>query len=179
MSDSLNLSLALGILSGAKVFDDATGLWRVYDDQGNELADPSGILLRGTHGVLLLQITPVAESQVVHGGGYEFLNPEWHKRPVPNRVRKVVQKVVKKAIKSSQKYPQDAQNSDWLSVWIAELKIALAEEKIAWNRFYSDLLQAQFNAQIAAQIRLQLELLGIYEQIEDEERAIVMFLFEL
>ena len=49
------LDQILAILMGRKVYDSATGLWRVYDSNGVELADPSGILLRGLHGWLLQQ----------------------------------------------------------------------------------------------------------------------------
>lgn len=47
------LDQILAILMGRKVYDSTTRLWRVYDSNGVELADPSGILLRGLHGWLL------------------------------------------------------------------------------------------------------------------------------
>ena len=49
------LDQILAILRGRKVYDSAGGLWRVYDDLGVELADTSGILLRGLHGFMLRQ----------------------------------------------------------------------------------------------------------------------------
>ena len=72
------LDQILAILMGRKVYDSATGLWRVYDSNGVELADPSGILLRGLHGWLLLAATQhqAEEEQVPTGGGnYRWLNP--------------------------------------------------------------------------------------------------------
>jgi hypothetical protein len=52
---SAQLDQILAILTGRKVYDSTTKLWRVYDSTGVELADPSGILLRGLHGWLLMQ----------------------------------------------------------------------------------------------------------------------------
>ncbi len=72
------LDQILAILMGRKVYDSATGLWRVYDENGVELADPSGILLRGLHGWLLLAANQqqAEEEQVPTGGGnYRWLNP--------------------------------------------------------------------------------------------------------
>lgn len=69
------LDQILAILTGQKVYDSTTGLWRVYDQSGTELADPGGILLRGLHGWLLRQavlvasVTPVAPAQSGGGGG--------------------------------------------------------------------------------------------------------------
>lgn len=56
----------LNILQGIKVYDSASGLWRVYDQNGVELADPGGVLLRGLHGFLLRQF--VIEATVAAGG---------------------------------------------------------------------------------------------------------------
>lgn len=50
MSD---LQQSLEVLLGQKIQDDYTGLWHVYDDSGNEISDPSGILLRANPGALL------------------------------------------------------------------------------------------------------------------------------
>ena len=56
----------------------------------------------------------------------------------------------------------------------------LERENIAFKRFYADLLQQQIEEQRTAQIRLQLELLGIYQQIEEEdEQAIMLMMMEL
>lgn len=52
MSDP-RLDSILALLTGKKVYDPATKLWRVYDAGGTELADPGGVLLRGLHGWLL------------------------------------------------------------------------------------------------------------------------------
>lgn len=57
----------LSILTGKKVFDEATNTWRVYDSLGNEIADSSGILLQGLHGFLLRQY--VESASVTAGGG--------------------------------------------------------------------------------------------------------------
>ena len=47
------LDQILALLQGRKVYDKTTGLWRVYDAGGTELADPSGVLWRGLHGWML------------------------------------------------------------------------------------------------------------------------------
>ena len=70
-----SLDQILAILTGRKVYDSTTRLWRVYDQNGIELADPSGILFRGLHGWLLQQavlvasVTPVIPVQGGNGGG--------------------------------------------------------------------------------------------------------------
>lgn len=71
------LDQILAILMGRKVYDSTTRLWRVYDENGVELADPSGILLRGLHGWLLLAANQqrAEEAQVTGGGNYRWLNP--------------------------------------------------------------------------------------------------------
>ena len=43
----------LAILTGRKVRDPTTHLWRVYDSSGIEIADVGGVLQRGLHGWLL------------------------------------------------------------------------------------------------------------------------------
>lgn len=49
----MTLDQILAILTGRKEYDAATGAWRVYDANGNELTAPSGALWRGVHGALL------------------------------------------------------------------------------------------------------------------------------
>ncbi len=53
MSDSANLDAILAVLSGQKVYDSASGKWRVYDAYGAEIVDTGGVLLTGLHGFLL------------------------------------------------------------------------------------------------------------------------------
>lgn len=64
------LDQILAILMGYKVYDSATRLWRVYDHNGVELADPSGVLLRGLHGWLLWQANqlPIAPANDAQSG---------------------------------------------------------------------------------------------------------------
>lgn len=47
------LDAILALLTGKKVYDAGTGLWRVYAPDNTELADESGILMRGLHGWML------------------------------------------------------------------------------------------------------------------------------
>lgn len=66
------LDQILALLTGRKIYDSATKLWRVYDAGGIELADPGGTLLRGLHGWLLqanAQSTDVVEYAARIGGG--------------------------------------------------------------------------------------------------------------
>ena len=49
------LDQILALLTGRKVYDKTSGLWRVYDAGGTELADPGGALWRGLHGWMLYQ----------------------------------------------------------------------------------------------------------------------------
>lgn len=61
------LDQIFAILTGRKVHDSTTGLWRVYDQYGTELADLGGILLRGLHG-WLLQTANQKEAKRTGGG---------------------------------------------------------------------------------------------------------------
>ena len=75
------------------------------------------------------------------------------------------------------RHPEEAQESTVSSDWVDSLITLLERENIAFKRFYADLLQQQIEEQRNAQIRLQLELLGIYQQIEeDDEQALIMML---
>lgn len=47
------LNQILALLTGTKIYDESTGLWRVYDGP-TELADDSGVLWRGLHGWMLI-----------------------------------------------------------------------------------------------------------------------------
>lgn len=49
----------LALLTGRKVFDGVK--WHVFDADGNELADPAGVLWRGVHGALLWNANNTAE----------------------------------------------------------------------------------------------------------------------
>lgn len=64
----MSLDLILNILRGRKVFDDTTKTWSVYDSNGTELVNSSGILLQGLHGFLLRQFIP-SDQTVTAGGG--------------------------------------------------------------------------------------------------------------
>lgn len=58
------LDQILVILTGRKVYDSTTKLWRIYDQYGTEIADPSGILLRGLHGWLLQKANESIPSEI-------------------------------------------------------------------------------------------------------------------
>ena len=49
------LDAILALLTGKKVYDAGTGLWRVYAPDNTELADESGVLMRGLHGWMLTE----------------------------------------------------------------------------------------------------------------------------
>lgn len=121
--------------------------------------------------------------EAIHGGGgYLFLDAEWHKSRVAPKTRKIIKRVAKEVLKEAQERPAIAQKRDWLSVYIVRLYEALQREHIAWNRFYADLLDRQINRQITEQIRLQFVLNGLYEQLrieEEDEQAILMLLLDL
>lgn len=53
VSYSAQLDIIFAILTGRKVYDTDTKTWHVYDQNGVELVDASGILLQGLHGFLL------------------------------------------------------------------------------------------------------------------------------
>ena len=52
-SEDTRLDQILALLTGTKIYDESTGLWRVYDGPA-ELADDSGVLWRGLHGWMLM-----------------------------------------------------------------------------------------------------------------------------
>jgi hypothetical protein len=47
------LDQILALLTSTKIYDESTGLWRVYEGP-TELADDSGVLWRGLHGWMLI-----------------------------------------------------------------------------------------------------------------------------
>ena len=100
--------------------------------------------------------------------------PDSNGKAIDNAViRQAVQKTTQDTLK-------EAQESPAASDWVDSLIVTLERENIACKRFYADLLQQQIEEQRNAQIRLQLELLGIYQQIEEEdEQALIMMLMEL
>jgi hypothetical protein len=59
------MAQVLALLTGTKIFDGRT--WRVYDQDGNELADPGGVLWRGVHGALLWNQS-VLDAPTQYGG---------------------------------------------------------------------------------------------------------------
>ena len=56
------LDAILALLTGTKVYDAATGLWRVYAPDNTELADESGVLMRGLHGWMLAPTSSLRDS---------------------------------------------------------------------------------------------------------------------
>lgn len=112
---------------------------------------------------------------------FDFLDPEYHKKRLAPKVKKVINKIARQAVqKTTQDTTKEAQKSTVSSDWVDSLITLLERENIAFKRFYADLLQQQIEEQRNAQIRLQLELLGIYQQIEeDDEQALIMMLMEL
>lgn len=138
--------------------------------------------------------TSETKLQVIHGPGiykeekreprssrdFDFLDPEYHKRRIAPKVKKLIAKVAKQATKVAQKATPSAQKQPETSEYVDSLIALLERENVAFKRFYADLLEQQIEAQRLAQIRLQLELLGIYEQIqEDDEQAIMLLMMEM
>ena len=116
------------------------------------------------------------------GGGHDFLDPEWHKKRVSPKTRRIIQRIARQATSSAQEYAPNEQERDLTSLFVPRLSEALEREQIAWQRFYADLLRQQTNDQITAQIRLQFQMLGIYEQIrsdEEDEQSIMLLMFDL
>ena len=136
----------------------------------------------------LYEIEPIHGPGVYHekrdprsSRDYDFLDPEYHKKRLAPKVKKVINKIARQAVqKTTQDTPKEAQESSVTSDWVDSLITLLERENIAFKRFYADLLQQQIEEQRNAQIRLQLELLGIYQQIEEEdEQAIMLMMMEL
>ena len=76
----MNLDQILAILTGRKVYNESTNTWHVYDDNGNEIVNASGVLLQGLHGFLLRQYSEVGagknkRSRVIIGDKEYFLTP--------------------------------------------------------------------------------------------------------
>ena len=127
-------------------------------------------------------VEPTApEVELLGGGNYDFLDPEYHKKRLAPKVKKVINKIARQAVqKTTQDTPEEAQESSVTSDWVDSLITLLERENIAFKRFYADLLQQQIEEQRNAQIRVQLEQIGIYQQIEeDDEQALIMMLMEL
>lgn len=77
----MTLDQILAILTGRKVYNEATNTWHVYDDHGVEIVNASGVLLQGLHGFLLRQYSEVGagrykRSRVIIGTKEYFLTPQ-------------------------------------------------------------------------------------------------------
>ena len=120
------------------------------------------------------------EVAVIHGGGYDFLDHEWHKKRIKSKAREIIAKAAKKAVKKAQEGRYEAHGKAFAAQQIAELRDALDRGEIEWNRFYAALLSKQIEQQLTERIRIALMQLGIYQRIEEEdEQAILMLLLEL
>lgn len=100
----------------------------------------------------------------------------------PPRARKIVKRIARQAVAESQRKADPSLNVVTPSSddWVSELERRLDAAQIEFNALYADLLLKQIEEQRNAQIRLQLELLGIYQQIEEEdEQAIMLMMMEL
>lgn len=110
----------------------------------------------------------------------DFLDPDYWKQRLSPKVKKAISKVARQAIKQPKKPTQDAHIELEKHDYVADLITLLERENIAFKRFYADLLNQQMEAQRLAQIRLQFEMLGIYQRIEEEdEQAIMLMMMEL
>lgn len=141
-------------------------------------------LLLAIAGAAVPPVETVAEVERLGGGGdYRFLDPEYHKRRISPKVRRIIKKIAKKAIEEVvTDSAQNAQKHRTAGDYAMGLYEALRREEIAWNRFYADLLRKQIEEQTTNRIRMQLELLGIYEQIridEEDEQALMLLMMEL
>lgn len=128
------LDQILAILTGRKVYDSTTRLWRVYDENGVELADPSGILLRGLHGWLLLAANQqqAEEAQVTGGGNYRWLNPrrKTRKEIEEERIKLgiIEQEKVVVAVKKADVLNEEGEAPDY---WALHLYESLLAERAA------------------------------------------------
>lgn len=136
----------------------------------------------------LYEIEPIHGPGVYHekrdirsSRDFDFLDPEYHKKRLAPKVKQAINKIARKAVQqTTQDTIRESQESSVTSDWVDSLITLLERENIAFKRFYADLLQQQIEEQRNAQIRLQLELLGVYQQIEeDDEQALIMMLMEL
>lgn len=136
--------------SGAAVSHDTTG---ALSGQESGL---SGVALRANQ----------ANENNWLGGGYDFLNPEKHHKPIPKKVRKLARYIAKKIVEDEPEKPVDALQRDV----IAELKAEMANRQQEWQAFYSIYIET-----LIIQARAQL----IEKALQDEEdEAIVRLLFD-
>lgn len=136
----------------------------------------SGAFEASLDGVLVEFVGSVPAKQEIlqGGGGYSFLDPEWHKRRIKPKVKRIISKLAKRVVSTPEQEQHD------VSAYIAELMQKIEDERLAWNRFYADLLAQQIESQRLEQIRIRLELIGVYQQIEeDDERELMMLLMEM
>ena len=68
------LDLILAILTGRKVYDPETKLWHVFDANGIELVDTSGVLMQGLHGWLLREANQRKTTEVIVADGGAILD---------------------------------------------------------------------------------------------------------
>ena len=119
-------------------------------------------LLLALTGVVAPPVEPEAPAvtEWLGGGNYDFLDPEYHKKRLAPKVKKVINKIARQAVqKTTQDTPEEAQESSVTSDWVDSLITLLERENIAFKRFYADLLQQQIE--------------------EEDEQAIMLMMMEL
>lgn len=101
------------------------------------------------------------------------------RRNVPAKINRIIRRVARKAADQRQVIEQGVPQKE-VGYWSSILEGVLSKQKIAWDAFYSDLLQKHIDAQITEQIRRMFEINGLYKQIEDDdEQALIMMMMEL
>ena len=92
------LDLILAILTGRKVYDPETKLWHVFDANGIELVDTSGVLMQGLHGWLLREANQRKTTEVIVAGGPDASDSEYEREEHFQAQRKVGEKLYAKPV---------------------------------------------------------------------------------
>ena len=178
------LDQILALLTGTKIYDESTGLWRVYDSNGIEIADEGGVLFRGLHGWLLRQHIAVSE-ETQYIGGWDDKKPSKAQVEI-ERIRLGITKEKAKKLKKAIKLAEDENKS--LSAGDKPLPIELIKEKaieigLPWESQFAiwlDILnKVRINARNNALERLTLQAFEEYEyrrMVEMEETDIVFLM---
>ena len=95
---------------------------------------------------------------------------------IPKKTRKIIQRVAKEFVEKVSASTQEAPTAIDST---ALLLVVLAQYGIDYKRVYDDFLQQQIEAYRNGQLRKWLDIAGIYQQIEDDEHALIMMMMEL
>lgn len=180
----MTLDQILAILTGRKVYNESTNTWHVYDDNGNEIVNASGVLLQGLHGFLLRQYSEV-ETDFFGGGpiNWEIKRKKKDEEEIAEIVEKEIESIIEEKVKViSRKQNAKPESEDYWSLHlyenllnqrIAEITTQILLQKIRDNAINALRQKAIEEALFKRQLEIEKALFIEYQRIIEEDMIFV------